>query len=771
MNNFTRIIYITIFTLTLLIARYFTVDSKTAFAVTAKFWEQSTEKHFSKGNTNNVSISKGGHIKLAPKTEFIRGIEASYIWCMAKNRANNIFVGTGDPGVVYKITEQKSVEELFRPPGEVHIQSMVVDKEGTIYAATSPDGTIFKISTIGAKTGVLCKLPDSYVWNMVIDNRGYIYAATGPNGKIYRISETGEISTILDSEATHILDIKIHNNTIYACTEPFGLVYRISPEGEINIIYDAKEEEVHCLTVTNDGTIFVGTADGGGSRLQPNQQQPPNAIMAMLSQPALRQTITHLPPMEDFGLVDESSVNNLTPDVKAGNGNAILEALAGAFPTRNRATKSNSVYKISNDGSVRKIIDLNSTFVFCIAGNNKNSIYVGTANKASIYEIKVENKHESQKEITTLFKMEPSQILSLLPVNNNEFYVGTGNKGSVFKVANQFSTNGIYESPILDTAGISKWGRISYTMNIKDGTTLKLSTRSGNCSPPNETWSNWSNNSLSAKGFQESNSQSRSIQNPKARFIQYRAIFSTIKPEITPVLTDVIISYLPENQQPEITDLKINTEQTPEPSISPVQEITLVPSTIEKSVAPSVNKKITWNVKDPDNDHLQYNIYYKLTGMDNWEPIVQDIRDRNDYVWNTNTIPGGKYLVKVEVDDLLNNPEGSSLQSKIVSHPFIVDNTVPIINNIEMKLIDKNIYKISGTASDETSNISSIQYSLNSLDWNPIFPVDQIFDYKIEDFAVTIPQLQNGTKKIMLKATDDSGNTGENDVIIVTKTH
>ncbi|MGR3220779.1 MAG: two-component regulator propeller domain-containing protein, partial [Candidatus Anammoxibacter sp.] len=150
------------------------VDCGNASGATTKFRTQSTYKDVSGGDLNNVALYHNGNIVLAPKTEDISGINASYVWCMSKDRYGNIFAGTGNPGIVYKITEKKKAVEILRLPEGMHVQSMVIDDNGNIYVGTSPKGIIYEINN-EMETKVFRDLPETYIWDLIVDSEGNLY--------------------------------------------------------------------------------------------------------------------------------------------------------------------------------------------------------------------------------------------------------------------------------------------------------------------------------------------------------------------------------------------------------------------------------------------------------------------------------------------------------------------------------------------------------------------------------------------------------------------
>jgi hypothetical protein len=113
----------TLFFLLLLVSR--------ADGTTTNIWTQSTESEFDKGTNQNVSIHSTGEIRLSPKTEAVTGIKSAFVWSMASDLQNRVFVGSGDPGVVYCIKNGSEAVELFKSP-ELYIQSIVCDKHGKL---------------------------------------------------------------------------------------------------------------------------------------------------------------------------------------------------------------------------------------------------------------------------------------------------------------------------------------------------------------------------------------------------------------------------------------------------------------------------------------------------------------------------------------------------------------------------------------------------------------------------------------------------------------
>ena len=95
-----------------------------------------------------------------------------------------------------------------------------------------------------------------------------------------------------------------------------------------------------------------------------------------------------------------------------------------------------------------------------------------------------------------------------------------------------FATRGTYISPVLDATQISRFGKMQLHGSLPSGTSVSVSTRSGNVKEPREKgWSPWSED-VPAEQFLP-------IKSPSARFLQYRVSFATKDSTQTPLLDDV----------------------------------------------------------------------------------------------------------------------------------------------------------------------------------------------------------------------------------------
>jgi len=87
------------------------------------------------------------------------------------------------------------------------------------------------------------------------------------------------------------------------------------------------------------------------------------------------------------------------------------------------------------------------------------------------------------------------------------------------------------------------------------------------------------------------------------------------------------------------------------------------------------------------------------------------------------------------------------------SEDFLIDNTPPQIKD---DIFQNN--RLSFTAFDEESFIDKVEFSINGGEFKDVFPVDQIFDNREENFSIDIPFNGKVPLSILVKVYDKFGN-------------
>src|SRR3954469_20614567 len=121
--------------------------SSCVFAQGTRAWQQSSFDDLEKGTAKAVAIRSDGALELAPAFKLLYSSPSTYVWAVAADATGNVYLATGSPARVYKVTPQGTATVIFEPK-ELQVQALAVnnDKNGIVYAATSPDGKIYRLA-------------------------------------------------------------------------------------------------------------------------------------------------------------------------------------------------------------------------------------------------------------------------------------------------------------------------------------------------------------------------------------------------------------------------------------------------------------------------------------------------------------------------------------------------------------------------------------------------------------------------------------------------
>jgi hypothetical protein len=209
--------------------------------------------------------------------------KTKYIWSLLFDRQGRLLVGTGDKGVIYRVTPDGKGNPFYDTE-ETHIISMAIDRDGNLIAGGDPKGYVYRIS------------PEGKAFVLYDSGMREIHAvAVAPNGTIYASAITGEANvpnapastttpasgnpqpsvTITVNEAAP-QDIQVieplqsvSSDTPRSQTRRSGsdanaqsAVLEILPDGVVNTIWRSRDEMVFSL-LPHDGKLLFSTGVKG----------------------------------------------------------------------------------------------------------------------------------------------------------------------------------------------------------------------------------------------------------------------------------------------------------------------------------------------------------------------------------------------------------------------------------------------------------------------------------------------------------------------------
>ena len=702
------------------------------------FWTVGTQGAFLEGDVENLSIDADGRVHLGPSAAVVAETSAPFLWTLHAGRDGTLFAGSGNEGRFLRVSSDGKVTTAF-DAGELEVHAAAPGPDGSFYVGTSPDGKVYRVAADGTST-TFFDPDDKYIWSLAVDRAGNVFAATGDKGVIYRITPDGKGAPFYRTNTTNVVTLTMApDGQLLAGTESPGRIYRIDASGKAFVLLDSPYREIHSLEVAANGTIYAAAVNAGGAGAPPASEAP-SAESPRAPVPSVSAEITGVTPVE----------GPITPPT------------ATAPPRPPRRPGRGAIYRIQPDGLWDVMWDAGEDSPFDLLLEPDGSVLVGTGTEGKIYRISGEPARA-----TLLARAGARQVTALVREKSGRIIGAASNPGKIFALSPEPARRGVYESDIRDAGTVATWGVIRWRAALNGGR-IEVSTRSGNTSTPDETWSPWSKPHTNANGEQ--------MASPNARYLQWRLTMMA-ESGTGPVLTSVTVAYLPRNLRPVVSSITVHPPgtvfqkpfSTGDPEIAGYVDSTAdgrSPSTTGDArppSAPALGRRMyqkglqtfVWKAEDGNEDRLQFDVLYRREGETTWRPLHRAAWEPI-FVWDTTSVPDGTYMVKIAASDAPSNSPGNALVGELESTSFDVDNTPPRIE-FEPATRSGNGTVISFVVTDEQSAIQRVEYSLDASRWRVVYPRDGIADSRRETFEVRLDEGEAG-RSVIVRVTDAMNN-------------
>jgi sugar lactone lactonase YvrE len=751
-------------------------------AVTAehtRYWRQTDFSEFEKGTAKGVAIRSDGKLVPAPKFDSFADPNLAYVWSMRMDSKKRLYAAGGSDAKVLRFDDSGKATTVFEST-ELAAQTIALDSAENLYVGTSPDGKVYQVTPDGKKS-VFFEPKTKYIWALAVDPQGALFVATGDTGQVFVVTPGGKGRLFYQSRERHARSLAFDSKgNLLIGTDPDGLVVRVEisrrdpggiPEaGAQFVLYETGKAEVTSLLTDAEGNIYAA-AIGDKSRAQ----LPP------------------LPLQLSIGAGPQS-----TPSVITSQGTVVTPAQPapplGAYPLPGATTSGGAeVVEIGTDGSPQRLWTSSGSLVFSMGFSRSGKLLLGTGDGGAVIELEGNDVYASVANTAS------AQVTSLIAGPDGGIFVATANPGKIFVLGPGYEPNGSFESDTFDAKIFSRWGRLAWfaengsipTAPVAGGAPNAAVTptarhekvvffvRSGNTSNPGDTWSPWAG--------PYTNSEGESVDCPPARFVQWKAVFVDTSQGVAPSILWVSLAYLPKNVAPVVDEIALQDpgvrvmgfpSQQPGPSNSVPVQLRSPRSPGANSFTPTMNpdssnngkvemlpqgfeqkgyQSVLWSAHDDNDDDLLFTIYYRGEGEQNWR-LLKDKLTQRYYSWDTTTMPDGAYYLKVVATDAPSNPVNQALWAERASDRWEVANTPPRIENLHAGSGILNT-KASFDAVSASGPIARAQYSIDSGDWQTIFPTGLLSDAPRESYFMELPGLTVGEHTIAVQVADRFDNT------------
>jgi len=611
----------------------------------------------------------------------------------------------------------------FKPvagPAEEYYFSLGVGATGDIVVGTGHNAAIYRIPAAGGEAEQIYRGDQIDVYALLVEASGDVVAATSPNGKVIRISaKDKKVTDVFDPEGRFIWDMKAEGagNIICAVGNPAG-VFSITPDGQVETLFNPEDAHIMSLAIALDGSIFAGSGDRG--------------VLYQIKNRKIK--VLYDSPLDEVRSICEDRDGNVYFAVLkniAAQRVAKEFELGGVFrksrdEEKTEIKEKSILYCLRNDGNTDQLWSSEEEFIYTLHyDKTMNAVVMGTGNSGRIYRI------ESNGDYSLFMESESAQVYKIVG-SANGFVAVSNNTASLVNVESGLNSTGTYFSEVIDNRLQSRFGKITWNADLPAQTTVQFSVRYGNSENADSSWTTWSapfndpdKSDLNTSGY---------------RFLQVKAALNSQSPNVTPILNSFRIYYMESNRAPlikEIATMKIKSEEGK--------------SGGESEKLMDKNLRFRWEVNDPNQDNLLFHLYLKKVSDKGWLQIQKNLQER-EFILEMENYEDGKYLLKVEADDVLDNSPTLAKKSSLISSPFLIDSTAPVIRDWA-----QNGTSTRFLVADETSAVSRVLYSYDGKEWLPVFPEDQIADSKTESFLVTFPDVEKKAF-VFIKVMDEFDN-------------
>jgi hypothetical protein len=599
------------------------------------------------------------------------------------------------------------------------IWSALPQKDGSILLGTGNEGRLLKVQN--GSVSVLYESKALAVSSLVTAWGGSVAFGTIPTGKVmkWERGKAVEVATLPGAEHVFSLAFDAKQNALFAATGPQGKLFRISAQGQAQVYFDAEEQHLMSVAVGPDGSVYAGASD--------------KAKLYKITGPG-RGSVLY-----DFARTEVRAISvNAKGDVYA-----IANDLKSGFTLPNRPGKNQdtqpagpssagakskgkgTLYRFTTDGRPERLYDADDEHFTSLALGEDDRAYVGTGAEGRVYAV------DRAQRVALVADVDERQVGALVLAGSERIVAGS-DPAVLHTVRGVGGPDAVWTSKVLDAGLRARFGRLSWEASGA----LEVSTRTGNTKEPDDTWSPWSRDS--AAPFL--------VASPSGRFFQVRARFAKDKDA---ELSALEVAFVTDNLRATIDDVNARSRRE--------SDDTLKSSGGPVTKKPDPKLAISWKVDNPDKDELRYRLQYRLVGTAVWYDLSKkdEVVTKENYDWDTSTLPEGRYRVRVVATDELANPPDQVTRDDAESGVVLVDNTPPRVE--QLRAVAR---RIQGVAVDGVGPIQRIDVALaGSDDWVPFHPTDGIFDEPREEFDFDASVLSaSGAVILAIRVFDDANN-------------
>lgn len=683
------------------------ITATSLFASGPTTWTISTQADFLKGQALGVSVDEVGRVIAGPEISLLNDAASPQVWSLAAAADDSWVAGTGGDGRV--IRGRAGQVATILDTAEPNIYAVATAPDGRVFAASGPDGKVYAITPAGASS-VVFDPAEKYIWALLVDGQGRLWIGAGTPAVIYRVDANGANKVVYKPTASHVVSLALDSaGRVLAGTEGPGRLYRFDANDRPTALLDSGLAELRAIASSSDGTIFAAALAGEGSA--------PEGTGAIAS---------------------------------LGASTAPGTSSSGASSTRKSV-----IFRLSPNAAPEQLWET-ADVVYDISAGDAGSVLAATGPDGHLFSIRPNGSE-------VLINGVDAKQVTRIAKTATRYLLASANPGRVHAMSRTLASAGTFISPARDAKVTATWGSIRW----ESSGGIAVYTRTGNTDRADDSWSDWAGPYATPSGS--------AITSPPGRYLQWKAVFTAGAASASPAaLTSVSVGYLPANMRPVVTSITVHPPgsvfQKPfgeDGAIAGMDDADVQARRAQQgespAPAPALGRRmfqkglqtLSWRAEDADSDRLLYTLSYRREGETEWHVLREGMVDALT-VWDTTTVPDGRYSLRVSASDAPSNVSGRALVGERESPAFDIDNTSPVI------VIDlprpAAPSRLTFIVRDAQTAIDRVEYAIGGGAYQPLSPVDGVADSREEHYELTLPA---GTplSRVMIRATDSMQNT------------
>jgi PQQ-like domain/Two component regulator propeller len=679
------------------------------------FWTVAASADFLRGTSNGVYVNLDGVVSPGPQLTSRLTTTPAQIWSLAAAPDSTLWAGTGGDGRVIRIRPGQPEETVFHA-AENNVFAIAVAGD-RVYAATSPDGRVYVIDASGTARPFFDP-PEKYIWALAVDSAGRLWVGAGSPAVIYRVTPSGTSSVVYKPPASHVVCLAPDSEgRMLAGTESPGRLYRIDANDHPFVVLDSDQTELAAIAPAANGVVFAAAVSHGGQASTSG---------------------------------DTASVAVTVESAQTTSSSASTTASASSTAS---SSPHSVVYRIEANGTWEPLWDTDDV-IYDLSAFGDGGVLAASGPDGRLYRI------GGDRQVQLLTGVDAKQIVRFAGTTAADgvpMAFATANPGRVIVTGGGIQSPATYVSEVHDTKSVSTWGIIRWNATGS----VALYTRSGNTGKPDDSWSDWAGPYATGAG--------EPVRSPAARFVQWKAVLTGTAAAAAPALTSVTMAYLTRNSRPTVDSITVSPPgvvfQRPftsdDGAIAGLDDAVAAarrPPGDQGPPSPGPGRRmyqkglqtISWKADDADDDRLSYSLQYRRIGDQVWHDLRSGLTD-TIFVWDTTSVPDGRYIVRVVASDAPSNAAGRALTGERESDPIDIDNTPPTMT-IEVRQ-QNGTTRLLVDVRDAQSPIEKLEYSVGGGPWQVVYPVDGLADSPEEHYDFVLPAGVDAAH-VVLRATD-----------------